>query len=226
MYWSPSRSSHKEACSSQNVPDLGQNYWATVSKTQLAKLDVKNITDKCNDLKLYMFQQNQLMGFVPLSPLQFSHIRDCTKCQVEKQWLEKPVELYKYVKSFNCPNFLGARVQVNLDMNIDLIDKLAVSYWDWQLPLFLRFGFPMDFRGSQGDLRNDGSCHASARDNPDHVSAYLEDEVKHKAIFDPFKNKLFGEDTHFSPFITRHKPDSDKRRVIVRPSFCPVANCY
>ena len=110
---------------------------------------------------------------------------------------------------------MGARVQVNFDMNIDLIDKLAVSYWDWQLPLFLRFGFPMDFRGTQSDLRNDGSCHASARDHPDHVSAYLNDEIKHKAIFGPFKNMPFGDDTHISPFIMRNKPDSEKRRVII-----------
>ena len=110
---------------------------------------------------------------------------------------------------------MGARVQVNFDMNVDLIDKLAASYWDWQLPLFLRFGFPMDFRGTQSDLGNDGSCHASARDHPDHVSAYLKDEIKHNAIHGPFKNKPFGDDTHISPFITRDKPDSNKRRVII-----------
>ena len=39
---------------------------------------------------------------------------------------------------------------------LDLIDKLPASYWDWQLPLFLGYGFPMDFRGSHLDLRNDG----------------------------------------------------------------------
>ena len=73
----------------------------------------------------------------------------------------------------------------------------------------------MDFRGTQSDLRNDGSCHASVRDHPDHVSAYLHDEIKHKVFFGPFKNMPFGDDTHISPFITRNKPDSDKRRVII-----------
>ena len=197
------------------VQDLGQNYWASVPKACMAKLNIENIDKKCKDLKLYMQQQVQHTGFIPLSPLQFCHIRSCSTCQVDKKWLQQPVKLYEYVKSFNCPNFLGARVQVNFCMNLDLIDRLAASYWDWQLPLFLRFGFPMDFRGNYWDLRNDGSCHASARDHPDHVTVYLEDEIHHGAIFGPFHQKPFGKITHISPFITRPKPDSDKRRVIV-----------
>ena len=73
----------------------------------------------------------------------------------------------------------------------------------------------MDFRGSYLDLRNDGSYHASARDNPDCVTAYLEDEIQHGAICGHFHQKPFGNITHNSPFITRPKPDSNKRRVIV-----------
>ena len=73
----------------------------------------------------------------------------------------------------------------------------------------------MDFRGNHLDLRNDGSCHTSARDNPDHVTAYIEDEIQHGAIFGPFQKKPFGDIINISPFITRPKPDSNKRRVIV-----------
>ena len=142
------------------VPDLGQKFWARVPKSQQSKLDVRTFQNKCKDLELYISQQAQLTGFIPLSPLQFPHIRNCTQCQVEKQWLHKPIELYRYVKFFNCPNFMGARVQVNFDMNVDLIDKLAASYWDWLLPLFLRFGFPMDFRGWLRPI-GIGCCHFS-----------------------------------------------------------------
>ena len=184
-------------------------------KNHLAKLNIKDIKNKCRDLKSFMTQQKQHTGFIPLSPLQFSHIRNCSRCQVDKQWLEKPIQLYHYVKSFKCPNFLGARVQINFDMNLDLVDRLAESYWDWQLPLFLRYGFPMDFRGSHVDLRDGGSCHPSAREYPEHVQAYINDELEHGAICDPFKDKPFGDETHVSPFITRHKPDSEKRRVII-----------
>ena len=152
----PSCHSKDEVHSEFNILDLGQHHWASISKNQLAKLNINDISQKCWDLKLYIAQQKQHTGFIPLSPLQFGHIRDCSKCQVDKQWLQKPIQLYQYVKSFKCSNFLGARVQVNFDINLDLVDELAASYWDWQLPLFLRYGFPMDFRGSHLDLRDRG----------------------------------------------------------------------
>ena len=198
-----------------DMPDLGQKFWDSASKNYLAKLKIDDVQNKCSELKSFMTQQKQHTGFIPLSPLQFSHIRNCSRCQVDKHWLEKPIQLYHYVKSFKRPNFLGARVQINFDMNLDLVDRLAESYWDWQLPLFLRYGFPMDFRGSHLDLRDGGSCHPSARQYPEHVEAYINDELEHGAICGPFTDKPFGDETHVSPFITRHKPDSDKRRVII-----------
>ena len=212
---SPLCHSNQEVHSKYDIPDLGQQYWASISKNQLAKLNINDITQKYGDLKLFMAQQKQHTGFIPPSPLQFGHIRDCSRCQVDKQWLQKPIQLYHYVQSFKCPNFLGARVQVNFDINLNLVDELAASYWDWQLPLFLRYGFPMDFRGSHFDLGDGGSCYASAQEYPEHVEAYINDEIEHVAIFGPFKNKPFGEETHVSPFIIRHKQNSDKRRVII-----------
>ena len=106
------------------------------------------------------------------------------------------------MKSFKCPNFLGARVQVNFDINLDLVDELAASYWDWQLPLFLRYGYPMYFRESHLHRRDGGSCHALAHEYPDHVKAYINDGIEHGTIFGPLKNKPFREETHASAFIT------------------------
>ena len=126
-----------------------------------------------------------------------------------------PVKLHNHVRSFGSPNFLGARVQVNHTMNLELLDVLAEGYWDWQLPLLLRCGFPMDFKGNAADLKNAMASHASALQFPDHVTAYLHDEIKHQAVYGPFITKPFGDKTHISPFITRHKPDSDKKRVII-----------
>ena len=163
----------------------------------------------------FLAQHTLKTGFVPLSPLQFDYIKDCCKKVKNKSLLNDPVALYEYVSSYKVPNFLGARVQVNFEMNIDLIEKLCTNYWDWQLPLLLRYGFPMDFQGDIEDLRNERDCHISARDYPDHVTTYIADEIKHGAIVGPYKNKPFGSITHISPFITRDKPDSSKRRVII-----------
>ena len=195
--------------------DLGQKRWEHISKSQLAKLEAHSLVDKCSDLIAFLQQQKFPSGFTPLSPLQFHPIKDCTKLIKNEKWLDHPVLLYKYVKSFGCPNFLGARVQVNFTINLDLVDKLCQDYWDWHLPLFLRFGFPMDFRGDISQLRNDCFAHTSASEFPEHVTSYLLEERKHGAIYGPFLQKPFGEDTHISPFITRNKPGSSKRRVII-----------
>ena len=53
----------------------------------------------------------------------------------------------------------------------------------------------------------------SAIDYHDHVSKYIEEELKYGAMYGPFVTKPF--DCHISPFLTRHKPNSDNRRVIV-----------
>ena len=184
------------------IEDLGQQLWLELSKKQLAQLDLQTIQGKCTDLKQYMAQQQQHTGFIPLSPLQLVGIKACTKCMIDKELCKDPVKLHQYVKQFQCLNFVGARVQVNHSINFELLEHLAKDYWDWQLPLFLKFGFPMDFKGEISNLKNATSSHASARQFPEHVTMYLEDELRHKAIYGPFEHKPFGDLTHISPFIT------------------------
>ena len=137
------------------IEQLGQNNWECVSKSDFSRLQLKDIGDKCQELLDFMEQQNQHTGFIPLSPLQFKPIRQCKKCTIDQELCKDPVALYRYVKSFGSPNFLGARVQVNHTMNLELLDVLAKDYWDWQLPLLLRYGFPMDFKGNSTDLENE-----------------------------------------------------------------------
>ena len=59
--------------------------------------------------------------------------------------------------------------------------------------------------------------HASAIQHSDHVSAYIQTEMQHSAIYGPFAEPPFP--CHVSPFLTRDKPNSDKRRVILDLSF-------
>ena len=206
------------------VQELGQNSWAGITKKQLMQIDTNLLHNRCQDLCDFMCQQNEHTGFIPLSPLQFVHIKQCEKNVVDPDLCQDPVKLHKYVNSFKCPNFLGARVQVNFDMNLDLVDLLAKDYWGWQLPLYLRYGFPMDFKGKLEDLTSTMHSHASARQHPEHVKAYLQDEINHRAIFGPFHSEPFGQDTHVSPFITRSKQDSEKGRVIIDLSWPPGAS--
>ena len=56
--------------------------------------------------------------------------------------------------------------------------------------------------------------HKSATEYPDHVSVYLEEELRHQAILGPFKHPPICK-LHTSPFMTRDKPNSENRRVII-----------
>ena len=51
----------------------------------------------------------------------------------------------------------------------------------------------------------------------DHVSKYISEEIKYGAIWGPFKELPFP--CHVSPFLSRDKPNSNSRRVILDLSF-------
>ena len=88
--------------------------------------------------------------------------------------------------------------------------KLLQSiYWDWQLPLFLKFGFPLDFPDEKRHcLASTNINHSSAIDYEDDIEHYLNVERQHGAIVGPFTDPPFGNSTHTSPFMSRPKPDS------------------
>ena len=77
----------------------------------------------------------------------------------------------------------------------------------------MEFGFPLDFNRNC-PLRCDNKNHSSATEYPNDVEAYIKEESDYQAILGPFpKNPIPG--GHCSPFMTRSKPNSDRRRVIV-----------
>ena len=64
------------------------------------------------------------------------------------------------------------------------------------------------------EMERDNKNHSSAIEYPNDVEAYIKEETEHQAILGPFtKNPIPG--GHCSPFITRSKPNSDRRRVII-----------
>ena len=97
------------------------------------------------------------------------------------------------------------------------------GYWDVQLIDLLRFGFPLEYNRSF-TLCCERENHASAIQYPSHVDAYLQDETKYGAILGPFSTNPMS-NCHYSPFLTREKSGSDKRRVIIDlswPQGCSV----
>ena len=124
-----------------------------------------------------------------------------------------PIEMHQMVRKTGKPNFLQARLPVASQLNVDKWQSLLTDYWDQQLLQLLQFGFPLDFnRGCP--LKHEAGNHSSADEFPSDVDAYIEEECKFGALLGPFHLNPI-ENAHNSPFMTRHKPNSDRRRVII-----------
>ena len=92
----------------------------------------------CSDYVACKNQMGETFGVIPLSTL-----RKYEGPETRNQPIYDPLELYKFVKRFGCPNFLGARVPVVSNLKIDSWKFHLRDYWDTQLLGLLEFGFPI-----------------------------------------------------------------------------------
>lgn len=127
-------------------------------------------------------------------------------------------ELYDDVKSYNLPNFLGAKRTVSSGLNLNQWEIELASYHDREICHFLRCGWPVGYHLDRPPVSVQQN-HASTRMHDSHVKHFIETELAHNAIVGPFKSSPFQPWTRQSPLMTRPKRDSDKRRVIVDMSF-------
>ena len=131
-------------------------------------------------------------GFLPISDFIMPHVvaEKSYKCLT-------PLEMHAMVKASGQQNYLHCRIPVPSQLNIAAWKEMLQDYWDTQLIHLLEFGFPLDFnRNSQ--LSSDFTNHKSAVEFPNHVDAYLQEELKFGAILGPFKQHPI-DDAHFSP---------------------------
>ena len=112
--------------------------------------------------------------------------------------------------------FLGLRIPVRTNWNVNSWRRHLTDYFDQQLPDPIEFRFPLNFDRSR-ELQSTFVIHASARLYPDNVDKYIEEEVHYQAMLGPFDMKPF--DIHISSFMTRAKSDPDSRRTIMDLSF-------
>ena len=147
-------------------------------------------------------------GFIPMGEFRFSESEE-----IHEMLHYCPIKGHAMVKQYQKPNFLGARLKVDSQLNLGAWKLHLSDYWDKQLIDLLYFGFPLDFNRTF-PLKWEGSNHSSAINFPRDIEAYLSQELAHNAIVGPFtEHPCPG--GHISPFLTREKPNSDNRRVIV-----------
>ena len=164
-----------------------------------------------SDNPVYNKWQSQVdfpFGFVPLGDQIMPENRD---------WYQthsySPIQMHDIVRSTGKPNFLGARLPVMSQLNVEVWQSLLKDYWDQQLLQLLRYGFPLDFNRAC-PLSHESGNHKSADEFPTDVDAYIEEECRYGAILGPFQVNPIA-NVHNSPFMTRNKPNSDRRRVII-----------
>ena len=150
-------------------------------------------------------------GCVPLAPIYV--YKGPT---VNWDYIPDVLTAHKLIRQSNLPNFLGLRIPVRTNLNVDSWRHHLADYFDQQLLDLIQFGFPLDFDRSR-DLQSTLVNHTSARLYPEHVDKYIAEEVGFQAMLGPLDNKPF--DIHICPFMTREKSDSDARRTIMDLSF-------
>ena len=100
---------------------------------------------------------------------------------------------------------MGEQINTSSQLNPDVWDAYLHDYWDKQLPLLIRFGFPLDFDRKNVLLSKEDN-HSSAQLFPKDIEAYLDEEIKYGAILgiciSPSRN------LHISAMMTREKPNA------------------
>ena len=135
---------------------------------------------------------------------------------------KSPIQIHEIVRSTSKPNFMQARIQIDSQLNVEAWKKYLEGYWDQQLCELIQFGFPLDFNRSC-ILNHELGNHKSAVDFSADIEAYIKEEFKYGALLGPFPRHPISAG-HCSPFMTRAKPNSDRRRVIVDLSWPPGAS--
>ena len=108
-------------------------------RTKNRNASYKELLPTCPTLKLWDIQNKYKFGFIPLGDLDLPSQVSPSKFQ------DYPIALHAMIKDSGQTNFLEKQVNITSQLNPDVWDCMLDDYWDKQLPLLIRFGFPLDF---------------------------------------------------------------------------------
>ena len=118
------------------------------------------------------------------------------------------------------PNWRAAQVILPTTLNVDHWRKEVTGHHeDDDVIRGILYGYPIQYTGGpRYDSLTIGN-HPSAKQHPSHIREYLEEETELGAIAGPFTKPPFAPWYSCSPIMTREKPASRSRRIIVDLSF-------
>ena len=164
--------------------------------------------NQCVAFDLWSQQSKVKFGYIPLTDTIMPK-----NSQTVNRKFTNLIDMYEEVKKYDLPNYLGVRIPVKSELNIQAWEELLDGYWDTQLLECLKFGFPLGFN-RMCPLNYDKNIHKSAAEFPEYVDKYIAEERVLGAIIGPFDEPPIT-NLHYSPFMTRPKQNSDTRRVIL-----------
>ena len=185
--WSNTRTSDKDTqvsdlCNTESVIDATK-----AGKDYVTRVDVNKLDYKCQDLQKCLIQ---CLWFLPLNNLKKVGVaRSLKPNKVICKSDFSPVEVHREVRATGKYNYQKAKILLPSAINFQFFEHLAKDYWDWELPLMLKYGFPLCFpHNNEKDLETGEINHSSAMKYPAHVGTYLTTEISHKAIYGPFQD--------------------------------------
>ena len=84
-------------------------------------------------------------------------------------------------------NYKGLQITIPSKLIFQKWGDYLKGYWDWELPLLVKSGLPLDF-DRRAVIASEKINHKSATEYPSHVDAYLTEEIKHGAMGVPMWN--------------------------------------
>ena len=83
------------------------------------------------------------------------------------------IELHNMIRATGKHNFMGARIAIQLQLNVKEWERYLMGYWDKQLIHLICHGFPLSFDNTV-ILTHININHNSANAYPNDIKAYLQ----------------------------------------------------
>ena len=123
------------------------------------------------------------------------------------------VKAHKAVQKSGVPNYVHSRLLIPSGLNIYNWRRYLKGYKYKILCEYLAFGFPLNIDQNKFTFNTDINNHSSACRSLEGVDKYFATEITHKTMVGPLQVSPF-ERTHYSPLMTRSKPDGGVRVIV------------
>ena len=130
---------------------------------------------QCELFNMFLQQSEHMFGFIPLSGFVLP------QCKNQGGNITCPIKQHVLVKNSGLPNYMGCRIPLKSQLNLEKWEEMLVGYWDTQVLYLLTYGFPLDFNRNRR-LTSDAGNHTSADKYPKDVEEYIKEEVSYGAV--------------------------------------------